>query len=62
MERPDLIGGSGALLGQILAVTGYAEKAVAVLATAAAAFEKIGHADGAAHCRELIEKIKGSAS
>ncbi len=62
LQRPDFVGHAGVLLGQVLALGAHTDDAVDVLTTAAAAFEKIGRADGAAHCRQLIEQIKGSAS
>jgi tetratricopeptide (TPR) repeat protein len=62
LQRPDGIGATGMLLGQVLAVGGHPEEAVNVLTTAAAAFDKIGQAESAAQCRALIEQIKGGAS
>ena len=62
LQRPDFIGATGNLLGQVFALGGHPDEAVSVLATAAAAFEKIGQADRAAQCRQLIEQIKGTGS
>lgn len=62
LQRPDFIGRAGNLLGQVLIMSGHPDQAVDVLATAATACEKIGHADAAAYCRQLIEQIRGSAS
>jgi hypothetical protein len=62
LQRPDFIGWAGNLLGEVLAMGGHPDEAVDVLATAAAAWEKIGRADAAAQCRQLIEQIRGNAS
>ena len=62
LQRPDFIGWTGSLLGQVLAMGGYRDEALEVLATAAAAREKIGQHDRAAQYRQLIEQIWGSAS
>jgi hypothetical protein len=62
LQRPDGIGAVGNLLGQILALGGHTDEAVNVLETAAAAFGKIGQADSAAQCRQLIAQIKGPGS
>jgi hypothetical protein len=61
LQRPDFIGGIGLLLGQVLAMGGQQEQAVEVLRAAVAAFEKIGQAEGAAQCREIMEMIGGDA-
>jgi tetratricopeptide (TPR) repeat protein len=62
LQRPDAIGPVGNLLGQVLALGGHPDEAVNILETAGAAFAKIGQADGAAQCRQLIAQIKGTRS
>ena len=62
LQRPDGIGATGNLLGQVLALGGHSDEAVGVLETAAAAFDKIGQADAAVQCRQVIEQIGRNAS
>jgi tetratricopeptide (TPR) repeat protein len=62
LQRPDGIGATGMLLGQVLAAGGHPDEAVKVLTIAAAAFDKIGQAASAAQYRQLIEQLKGGAS
>ncbi|HET6427796.1 MAG TPA: hypothetical protein VFJ30_05270, partial [Phycisphaerae bacterium] len=59
LQRPDGIAAVGVLLGQVLAVAGHADEALAVLDQSAAAFEKLGRADQAAQVRALQETIRG---
>jgi tetratricopeptide (TPR) repeat protein len=61
LQHPDGVGAVGLLLGQLLAMGGQREQAVEVLRAAVAAFEKIGQAEGAAQCREIIGIIGGDA-
>jgi tetratricopeptide (TPR) repeat protein len=50
----------GIQLGQVLAMSGQKEQGLAVLDEAAAAFDRLGDADGTDQCQELIEQIKGA--
>ena len=57
LQRPDGVAFVGSTLGQVLAVAGHKEEAVAVLDQSASAFDQIGMADQAAQARALLEKI-----
>jgi hypothetical protein len=60
LERPDAIGHSGVLLGQVLAMGGQPERAFEVLGLARNAFLKLGNREGASHCEAVIAAIKGT--
>lgn len=55
--RADGIGGIGSLLGQVLAMAGQTDEALAVLGKARDAFERLGKAGGLAQCDELISVV-----
>jgi tetratricopeptide (TPR) repeat protein len=60
LGHPDIVGASGALLAQVLAMGGHRDDALAVLDQAEAAFAKLGNAGRVAQVKELREAIKGS--
>ncbi|MEQ5869124.1 CHAT domain-containing protein [Sagittula sp. NFXS13] len=58
LGRPDAIGAIGSLFGQVLAGSGLPDQGIAVLTDAAHAWDKLGQAEQADHCRQIIASIK----
>ena len=60
LGRPDGIGEVGSMLAQVMAMGGHRDEALDVLATAEAAYRKLGNAQGVAHVAELRQLIGGA--
>ncbi|OLP52765.1 hypothetical protein BJF92_07055 [Rhizobium rhizosphaerae] len=55
---PDAVGAIGTLFGQVLALGGLPDQGIGILTVAAAAWDKLGQAGQADHCRQIIAKLK----
>ena len=58
IQRVDGIGAVGSLFGQVLAMAGQVDQALAVLEESAAAFDQLAQTDQATQVRELQEWIR----